>query len=208
MPTVFISGSISIKNIDVKVQERIMNVILQSFSILVGDADGADTSIQDFLHFHDASNVKVYCTGAQPRNNVGGWPIVPIKSYHKPGSRAFFTAKDLAMAADADHGLMVWDSKSTGTLSNVFEILGQKKTALVFINEEREFKKILCVDDVKYLLAKMTPASFKKADDKIDIQDRIDKLCSKEKQMKILNQKIERAESAGSMKSEKNKYLV
>lgn len=55
-----------------------------------------------------------------------------VNTSHAAGTRAFFTAKDLKMAEEADYGLMVWDTKSTGTLSNVIELL-KRKNALLFL---------------------------------------------------------------------------
>jgi len=43
------------------------------------------------------------------------------------------------MADVADYGLMIWDAKSTGTLSNVIELLKRKKKAVVFVNKEKTF---------------------------------------------------------------------
>lgn len=58
---------------------------------------------------------------------MGHWPVQRVETSHSPGSRAFFTAKDIRMAELADIGLMVWDTKSTGTLSNVIELLARRK---------------------------------------------------------------------------------
>ena len=58
-----------IKNINKLVIDRIENIIREKFTILVGDADGADASIQQILAKKSYENVKVYCTGNYPRNN-------------------------------------------------------------------------------------------------------------------------------------------
>lgn len=49
MTKIFIAGSISIKHLDLKVKERIDNIIDAKHTVLVGDADGADCSIQTHL---------------------------------------------------------------------------------------------------------------------------------------------------------------
>jgi hypothetical protein len=196
MPTVFIAGSITIKNLDPMVQQRLMNVIVQEHPILVGDADGADTSIQQFLYENNAQHVTVYCTGATPRNNIGNWNVHSVTTYHKPGSRAYFTAKDIEMAAAADHGLMIWDTKSTGTLSNVIELLTQKKNALVFINKAKEFHKVLCVADLFALVERMADDARLKADTKISLFERLETLRSREQQFEILAAKAAAKEAA------------
>src|SRR5271154_6727387 len=122
MTTVFVAGSLSIKRLHPLFLERVDTVVTSGFSVVVGDADGADASIQKFLSQNGAQNVTVYCAGDTPRNNIGQWPVEKVSSEAEVGSRAYFSAKDIAMAKVADFGLMIWDAKSTGTLSNVIEL--------------------------------------------------------------------------------------
>jgi hypothetical protein len=194
MTTVFIAGSITIKHLDPKVQERIMNIVHQDFDVIVGDADGVDASIQQFLLGINYHRVTVFCTGDTPRNNIGNWAIHQVKTYHKPGSRAFFTAKDLAMAEAADNGLMIWDSKSTGTLSNVIELLTRKKTSWAFINNAKTFHAIKNVDGLEALLDFMPAPARIKADSKIGLTDKVASLRSHEKQMALLAERSETTE--------------
>lgn len=208
MTTVFIAGSITIKDLDVKVQERLMNVIVQKHKILVGDADGADVSIQQFLFENDAQHVTVYCSGATPRNNVGDWEVHSVTTYHKPGSRAYFTAKDIEMAAAADHGLMIWDAKSTGTLSNVIELLTRKKSSLVFLNKAKEFQKVLCAADLDGLVARMSDAARLKANTKVGLFERLDALRSREKQFALLAAKAVAGKEGEGMALKEPKFNV
>ena len=62
-----------IKNINKIVISRIDNIIRENFTILIGDADGVDSSIQQILANKSYKNVVVYCTGNYPRNNIGKW---------------------------------------------------------------------------------------------------------------------------------------
>jgi predicted XRE-type DNA-binding protein len=176
MTTVFIAGSISISRLHEKVQERINNIVSSDLNVVVGDADGADTAIQQCLHAYRASKVKVYCTGETPRNNVADWSVHHVKSKAKVGSRAFFTAKDLEMARSSDYGLMVWDCKSTGTLSNVIELLKEKKKSVVFVNKEKDFVTISDRDGLDYLLHFMTEQARAKAEEKIGLSAKIAEL--------------------------------
>ncbi len=166
-----------------------MNVVLQNHSILVGDADGADVAVQRFLFDNCAQDVTVYCTGDVPRNNIGNWKLRPVVTYHKPGSRSYFTAKDIEMAAESDHGLMIWDAKSTGTLSNVLELLSRKKNALVFIQKVGTFEKVLTASDLDRLLEYMTEPAKLSADTKINLFERLDALRCREKQFALLAEK-------------------
>ena len=156
MTTVFIAGSIKIKHLDRKFKERIDKIIASGIDLVVGDADGADTAIQTTLFEQGSSNTTVYCSGTRPRNNVGKWPIHSVTSDLAPGSRAYFTAKDLAMAEAADYGLMMWDATSTGTLSNVIELLGRKKKSVVFVNKSKEFMTVGDVAQLQTLVARMS----------------------------------------------------
>lgn len=195
MTTVFIAGSITIKKLDTLVQISLMNIIELGHAVIVGDADGADTAIQQFLQESGTTNVTVYYVGSKPRNNLGGWPVNNIDTYHKPGSRAYFTAKDLEMAKDADVGLMVWDGKSTGTLSNVIELLTRKCNSKVFINKKKIFHKVVSAADLEALVAFMDDSARLKADTKIGLFDRIAALKSRELQVEILAAKA-RAKAA------------
>lgn len=173
MTTVFIAGSINIKHLDPKVKERINNIVASEFDVVVGDAGGADTSIQEYLLSLSLSKTTIYCSGANPRNNLGKWPARSVATKHAEGARAFFTAKDIVMAEAADYGLMIWDAKSTGTLSNVIELLSRKKKTLVFVNKEKSFKVVASVSQLEDLVSVMSDHAKQKADAKIKLFDRI-----------------------------------
>ncbi len=169
MHKVFISGSMKIKNINKDVLSRIDNIINSNYQILVGDADGVDSSIQNYLFENEVKPVLVYCTGSQPRNNIGSWSTNNIETKYSPGTRAYFTAKDLKMAEDCNYGLMIWDTKSTGTLSNAIELLKKGKNSLVFVNKEKIFIKVKSVSDLEVLISYMSDSAFTKADKKLGL---------------------------------------
>lgn len=173
MTTVFIAGSISISRLHKKVQERIGKIVSSNLDVVVGDADGADTSIQKCLHDYQAEKVTVYCTGDLPRNNVADWPIHNVYSKAKAGSRAYFTAKDLEMARKSDYGLMIWDCKSTGTLSNVIELLREKKKSVVFVNKSSDFVKVSDKAGLDHLLTFMSANARAKAEEKLNLSSMI-----------------------------------
>jgi len=173
MTTVFIAGSIGIKRLDLRVKARIERMVEQSLDIVVGDADGVDTAAQHHLHALGATRVTVYCAGETPRNNLGDWPVGPVESPHAPGTRAFFAAKDRRMAELADYGLMVWDSRSTGTLSNVLELLGRRKKTVVFVHKLKAFRTVGDVDQLEALVASMSEAARRQAQDKIKLTERL-----------------------------------
>lgn len=173
MTTVFIAGSLNIKHLAPIVTERLNNIVSSKFKIVVGDADGVDTATQDYLSKVGHPETTVYCSGTSPRNNVGKWPVHVVENHHTPGSRAFFTAKDVAMAEAADYGLMIWDTKSTGTLSNIIELLLRKKKTVVFINKEKTFYTVGSVDQLESLVNLMSEHAKKKAEEKIKLSAKI-----------------------------------
>lgn len=183
MTTVFIAGSMNIRKLDPMVKDRIDNIVNSGLDIIVGDADGADASIQEYLFSKGASNTTVFCSGEKPRNNIGAWPVHAVTTAHAPGSRAFFTAKDLKMAQLADFGLMVWDAKSTGTLSNIIELLRRKKKCVVFVNKEKSFKNIADIEQFQQLLDTMSEGARQKADDKIRLFNKLDALKHEQARM-------------------------
>ena len=173
MTTVFIAGSISISRLHEKVADRINKIVSSDFNVVVGDADGADTSIQECLQRYQARKVTVYCTGDSPRNNVAEWPVHRVVSKAKAGTRAYFTAKDLEMARHSDYGLMVWDCKSTGTLSNVIELLREKKKSVVFVNKNKDFVTVSDQNGLEHLVAFMSDHARAKAEEKIGLTAKI-----------------------------------
>ena len=173
MCKIFISGSMRIKRLDPKVKDMIDNIIKTDFSNLLGDAEGVDASIQELLNSKGYTNDTIFCSGDKARNNIGRWQVKKIHTDYQKNTRLFFTAKDIQMAKKCDYGFMVWDSKSTGTLSNVYELFSQGKKSLVFINKLRTFKQIGKVADFEDLISVMSASAFEKADKKLQLKKRI-----------------------------------
>jgi hypothetical protein len=170
---IFISGSMRIKRLDPKVKEKIDDMIISNSLILLGDADGVDASIQEFLNSKGYRNVTIFCSGKMVRNNIDRWNVVKINTNHKENTRLFYTAKDIEMAKKCDQGYMVWDSKSTGTLNNVYELLCQEKKSTVFVNKNKTFYEVLRASDFDNLVDLMSENAFNKADKKIHLKKKI-----------------------------------
>lgn len=134
---VFISGSISIKKLPRLALEKIDSIIEKNYRILIGDAKGADSLVQEYLFKKKYNNVIVYFTGENIRNNIGNWESNKIISdADSKKGRELYAVKDKAMAFDADYGLMVWDGKSKGTLGNINEMKKLNKRFYVVLNEK------------------------------------------------------------------------
>ncbi|WP_145033635.1 hypothetical protein [Pantoea ananatis] len=171
--TVFVAGSITIKKLDPLIVERLKKIVDQNFNVVVGDATGVDSSVQQELVHMGFRAATVFSSSSKPRNNLGSWPVNVVHTHHTPGTRAFFTAKDIKMAEAADYGLMVWDTKSPGTLSNVIELLSRKKSSVVFINKAKEFVIIKEPKDIDKLIERMSESSLHKVEEKIKLSEKL-----------------------------------
>ncbi len=178
--TVFVAGSITIKKLDPLIVERLKKIVDQNFNIVVGDATGVDSSVQQELVHMGCRAATVFSSSSKPRNNLGSWPVNVVHTHHAPGTRAFFTAKDIKMAEAADYGLMVWDTKSPGTLSNVIELLSRKKSSVVFINKAKEFVVIKEPKDIDNLIERMSASSLHKVEEKIKLSEKISLLNNRQ----------------------------
>ena len=87
------------------------------------------------------------------------------------------------MAKHCDYGLMVWDSKSTGTLSNIYELLVAQKTSVVFVNKLKKFINISNFEDFEHLVSIMSDSAFEKANKKINLKEKI--ISNKNKQLSL-----------------------
>ena len=153
MKKVFLSGSRRLSRLPVEVRQRLDEMIRRELMILVGDANGADKAIQTYFAQQQYPNVLVFCTAGDCRNNVGAWPVRAVDAPHRVRDFAFFTAKDCAMAEEADVGLALWDGESTGTVVNVARLVARGKPAVVYLAPEKAFVTLKTPDDLASLLA-------------------------------------------------------
>ena len=126
MTTVFIGGSRAVSRLNSIIRRRLDDLIERNCAIFVGDANGADKAVQEYLADRGYLNVVVYCMD-RCRNNLGDWPT---KRLTRPGVRkdsAYYAEKDAAMAEDAQYGVMLWDGASKGTLNNIQNLIGSEK---------------------------------------------------------------------------------
>lgn len=139
MTKVFIGGSRKITKLTSEVNRRLDEMLAKSLPIVIGDAQGADKSVQEYLYSKGYRDVEVFCAGNRCRNNIGNWPTrqVPVNSSKRDFD--FYATKDLRMSEEASFGLMIWDGQSAGTLMNVLRLLKQNKTVVVFEASKRQF---------------------------------------------------------------------
>jgi len=135
---VFIGGSRNIKELDEEINQVLFGELNSNAEILVGDADGVDTLIQQFCKNNNYDKVSVYASNGKARNNVGKFNVKNIVVDKDTYSKQFFVKKDIAMTDDADYGIVIWDGKSKGSLDQLYRMVKQNKPCRVYIfNDKR-----------------------------------------------------------------------
>ena len=130
---IFISGSKSISKLPELAKIFIDQFIENNDEILIGDCYGVDAVVQKHLESKGFSNITVYCSGVNPRNNFTSSAKIHSCAEAAKGltGRAFLYVKDVQMAKDCDQALMIWDGKSKGTAENLKRIKEMGKPFVV-----------------------------------------------------------------------------
>ncbi|MDR6116536.1 MULTISPECIES: hypothetical protein [unclassified Sphingomonas] len=141
-PSVFISGSISIRHLPTAVLTRLLEIIDRRLPVLIGDARGVDSAVQRLLMDQRAPNVTVSTADGFPRNNIGDWAVRNIPGEGRAGTAGFHATKDRAMAAEAGAGLVIWDGRSRGSLANVHRLCERQCFVAVWLGPEGRFENL------------------------------------------------------------------
>lgn len=172
MEKVFIAGPLKIRTIDQNIKERLDNIIQKKIEVLVGDANGIDKAVQEYLSSKNYRNVTVYCIN-KPRNNIGNWNIKSISCGDASVSFSDYVKKDLAMVKDTNFGFMIWNGKSNGTLNNTLNLLESGKKTRLYLKPTGVFYTIIKLNDLENLLSNCDKEDLKKIDGKIKLFERI-----------------------------------
>lgn len=148
---VFIAGAREIKSLKSAVIDKLNNIMKNGYDILVGDANGVDKNIQEYLKVKNYKNVTVFSM-EKLRNNIGNWENIKITSNAPVNTREYFTEKDKKMAEIADIGLMVWNKKSEGTLNNILNLLTLNKKVCLFIQQENKLYFLKEINDIEQII--------------------------------------------------------
>jgi len=138
---VFVSGSISINKLPDIVKNSLDKIIENNLIILVGDASGIDTLVQNYCNDKKYFNIIVYSIYPIPRYKVNDnfkSKYIEVSNEIKK-ERQRQTHKDKAMSDDSNYSLVIWDEKSKGSYANVIRALESKKAVKVYINRENIF---------------------------------------------------------------------
>jgi hypothetical protein len=140
---VFISGTSKMqdknstyyrKGLPKPVKDQIDSYIRDKKRIIVGDAPGLDTAVQEYLAKRDYRKVTVYGTD-YTRENKGGWrEKISDGSKYEEGSSEWHAVKDRAMQNDAYEGLaVVLENGGAGaTRKNVEALVSQNKNVKIY----------------------------------------------------------------------------
>ncbi|MGH7821482.1 MAG: hypothetical protein ACREQ9_17090 [Candidatus Binatia bacterium] len=154
MSTVFIGGSRRLSRLNDDVRVRLDNIIRNGLAVLIGDANGADKAVQQYLVSKGYRNVTIYCVEGRCRNNLGGWVTKPIEVDRARKDFEYYAAKDRAMAKLASCGFMIWDGKSRGTLNNIANLLRGGKSVAVYFGPEQSSHTLRSLEDLEAFLDK------------------------------------------------------
>lgn len=139
MSVVFVGGSRHVSRLPAPVMKRLDRITSESLRVVVGDANGVDKAVQQYLADKAYRNVVVFCTGNTLRNNLGHWQTSAIPTTSVRKDFQYFAVKDRAMAKTADYALMVWDGKSVGTILNILRMVRANKIAVLYDIPSQEF---------------------------------------------------------------------
>ncbi len=122
-----------------KLHKKIVNELNKHIknenTILIGDAPGIDSQVQDYLSSKKYKNVEVYTANKEARYLANDeWKVNRVdSSKYQEGSREALAEKDKAMTNDADEGLaVILENGSRATRANVERIIEQNKNVKVF----------------------------------------------------------------------------
>lgn len=162
---VFIAGSRGLSRLNKDVRCRIDKIVDKGLMVIVGDANGVDKAVQRYLSNRHYSNVMVFCMERGCRNNMGDWPTRVITAAD-PSRRnfAYYSTKDRVMVEEADYGLMLWDGRSRGTLTNIVHLVRQGKPVVVYVAPDRSFYTLLQSDHLAEMLGRFDPVALHRID--------------------------------------------
>jgi hypothetical protein len=168
MTCVVLGGSRQITHLNEDIKQRVDRIVRQQFSIVLGDANGADKAFQKYLSDLGYKNVEVFCSGSFCRNNLGQWPCRNVSTKARAGTFEFYAAKDQAMADAATVGFMLWNGRSVGSVINVWRLMRSRKTSLVYLLPERRFIEVRGDDDWRALLTQTDAETRRAVERKIE----------------------------------------
>ena len=138
MRKVFISGSINLNILPEVVEKSLKTIQEKNIKVLVGDAKGIDTLIQDYFSKNKYFNLDICSIYEIPRNkkNNNFNTIVievdmDIKSERKKQEK-----KDGYMSLNSDYSFVIWDGKSKGSFNNILRAIEYDRLLKVYYTKD------------------------------------------------------------------------
>ena len=141
-----------IKELDENVYRKLNSICEKEYNVLVGDADGIDSSVQKFLKEKKYKNVTIFASNGMARNNYGNWEIENVIVDNNITRFDFYAQKDLEMAKNADIGFMIWNGKSKGTFNNMINLLNLEKEVILYFVPNQKFYYFKTMKDLNNFL--------------------------------------------------------
>jgi len=135
---VFIGGSRKVTRVNTEMRKHLDAMIRKRHTVCIGDANGADKAVQQYLSRCEYRNVEVFCVNGKCRNNIGSWKVRSVPAPEGISGFEYYTLKDKEMADEASSGFMIWDGKSRGTLRNIHHLVGKGKEVMVYVVPAKE----------------------------------------------------------------------
>lgn len=130
-----------------------LSIYQKGYDVLVGDCYGVDSSVQRFYANLGYDNVFVYASNGYARNNIGCWKVKNVSVPSEVKGFDFYKQKDIAMANEADYGLMIWDGQSRGTLNNIINLVCQHKNVLLYFTMTNKLLVIKTITELNKVVS-------------------------------------------------------
>lgn len=140
---VFISGKVKYDEpLSGSIKDEIDKIVNAKSHVLIGDAPGADTRVQEYLNRLGYKNVTVFTTDRNARNNVGKWKVNKIDASKYEDEREARRQKDIAMTVSSNKGLAISsidDRPDSATSLNVQRMIDQGSEMAVWDYTKKKF---------------------------------------------------------------------
>ncbi|WP_367293756.1 hypothetical protein [Lactococcus lactis] len=157
---VFLSGSLSGKELPKIVSEWVDRYILNKCNFVLGDAKGIDSLFQDYLLLQKYNRVKIFGVKNIARNKADeDWDYfkVNVPFQFRKTDRMLFLFRDFYLSKQADGGIVVWEperkvrgrqSVSKGSLFNMINLLSEEKNVVLYYIPNEEIRILRSLDEL------------------------------------------------------------
>ena len=131
----------AIKRLSKEVINSIEKIIKQNFQILVGDAVGVDSLVQNYCKNRNYNNITVYSIFDNPRfiaSNLFETKKINVNLSIR-NKRQQQQEKDKAMTLGSEYSFVIWDSKSKGSYDNIRRGFENDKKVKVYLSKTDSF---------------------------------------------------------------------